>query len=160
MTTSTNLQQHWELGKDRTDFEKCFPNGGPAHGFEAAIPVGGGFTETSGAALGIIVEEDVAIDGTFQRMADVIDDKAVAIAPARHMEVVRRCPIVVPEGLVEEEIAGSAIVSKTESVTDNEETERLPERRFQVELFGRLIRLDGRRRVWGKVDFFVPHVEL
>ena len=68
-------------------------------------------------------------------MANVIDEEAVAIAPARHVKVVSGSPVVVPERLVEEEIASTAIIGETEGVTDNEETKGLPESGLPVEFF-------------------------
>ena len=60
-------------------------------------------------------------------MANIIDDETVAIAPMRHVKVVGRSPIVMPERLVEEKIAGAAIVGETEAVADDQKAEGLLE---------------------------------
>ncbi len=68
-------------------------------------------------------------------MANVIHEKAIAVAPAGHVKVVSRSPVVVPEGLVEKEIASAAIVGETEGVADQEEAEGLPQSGLPVESF-------------------------
>jgi hypothetical protein len=70
-------------------------------------------------------------------MANIVDQEAVAIAPAGHVKVVSGSPVVVPEGLVEKEITSTAIVGETEGVADYEEAERLPESGIPVEFFAR-----------------------
>ncbi len=89
-------------------------------------------------------------------MANVIDDETVAIAPVRHVKVVRRSPIVMPERLVEEEIAGAAIVGQTEAVADDQKTEGLPQSGLPVEFIGRswsrLKRFNGQQIEFGSRD--------
>ncbi len=70
-------------------------------------------------------------------MANIVDQEAVAIAPAGHVKVVSGSPVVVPEGLVEKEITSTAIVGETEGVADNEEAEGLPQSGLPVESFRR-----------------------
>src|SRR4029077_8442523 len=57
--------------------------------------------------------------------------------------VVSGSPVVVPEGLVEKEIARAAIVGETEGVADNQEAEGLPQSGLPVEFF---------RRTWSGKD--------
>src|SRR5215471_1001811 len=82
-------------------------------------------------------------------MANIVDQEAVAIAPAGHVKVVSGSPVVVPERLVEKEITRTAIVGETEGVADNEEAEGLPQRGLPVESFRRTWsgkdRLDGQQ---------------
>jgi hypothetical protein len=60
-------------------------------------------------------------------MADIINEKIVAITPTGHVKIGGGSPVVVPEGLMEEVIASARIIGKTECMGHDEEAERLPE---------------------------------
>jgi len=91
-------------------------------------------------------------------MANIVDKEAVAIAPAGHVKVVSGSPVIVPEGLVEKEIASAAIVGETEGVADNEEAEGLPQSGLPVESLRSTRsgkdRLDGQVEVGGRDRIF------
>jgi hypothetical protein len=68
-------------------------------------------------------------------MTDVIDEEAIAIAPAGHVEVVGGGPVIVPEGFVEEQITSAVIVGESKSMASDEKAEGLTEGGCPVELF-------------------------
>ena len=62
-----------------------------------------GDVETAGAW--IVLDLDVSGDGSFERMADVVHDKAVTVVPSTHVELLEGGPVVGPVRLVKENVA-------------------------------------------------------
>ena len=70
-------------------------------------------------ASGIVVHQNVAVDGALHWVTDVVNEKIVAIAPMIHIEVTRRSPIVMPERLVVEQITSAGVHAEPEGVTSD-----------------------------------------
>ncbi len=115
---------------------------GVQHRPESAFPVSAGFTESLGASVWVVLNKNIAGHRAFERMADVVDEKVVAVTPPVHVKMLKRVEIVFPQGFVPEEMARIAVVGKPESVLECEKSERLLEDRspvnFFVETFGEL----------------------
>jgi hypothetical protein len=60
-------------------------------------------------------------------MADVVDEKAIAIAPPVHVEVICGSQVVVPVGLMKNQVASIRVRCQPDGVFKDEKFERLPE---------------------------------
>jgi len=68
-------------------------------------------------------------------MSDVVDEEVVTVAPARHLEVLKRVEVVFPEGFVPKKMARIAVVGKPEGVLEYEKSQRLFKDRAPVNFF-------------------------
>jgi hypothetical protein len=115
---------------------------GEQHSPETALPVLSGSAKSFRASVRIILNKNIAGHCAFERMSDVVGKEVVPVAPAAHIEMLKRIHVVFPERLVEEQMSRVAVVCKSESVLENKKSERLREDRapvnFFVETFGEL----------------------
>jgi hypothetical protein len=77
----------------------------------------------------------------LKRVADVVDEKAITIAPPVHVEVICGSQVVVPERLMKNQVASIRIRGKPDGVLKDEELERLPERWSPMKSLTRLLDL-------------------
>ncbi len=68
-------------------------------------------------------------------MPDVVHYEIVAIAPPRHHEMISRSQVVMPEGLMKEEIARAGIGRQSKTMFNEEKFHGLDQRRPPAETF-------------------------
>ena len=100
------------FAEHRADRKEGAVGRGVQHGPEAALPVSAGFAESLGASVGIILNKNIAGHRALEWMSDVVDEEVVAIAPATHIEVLKRVEVVFPKAFVPHEMARIAVVGK------------------------------------------------
>ncbi len=72
----------------RPDLPLCGGYGRPQERVVTALPVGVVPRDAEFPASGIILNLDIAGDGSLHRMADVVDLDAVAVVPSPHVELI------------------------------------------------------------------------